>query len=138
MVSITRAQRIAERIREELSELLLYEISDPRLSGVSITEVSVDRELGFANVYVSALEGSERAKEILEGFHSAKSHLRHELALRIDLRTFPQLRFHWDPTFEQADKIERLIASLHEEPQPAAEAPEDDIGQPGEEQEADD
>lgn len=126
MVSITRAQRIAERIREELSELLLYEISDPRLSGVSITEVSVDRELGFASVYVSALEGSERAKEILEGFQSAKSHLRHELALRIDLRTFPQLRFHWDPTFERADKIERLIASLHEEQQPAAGAPEDD------------
>lgn len=126
MVSITRAQRIGERIREELSEMLIYEISDPRLVGVSITEVKVDRELAFASIYVSALEGSERAKEILEGFHSAQNYLRHELAQRIDLRTFPRLRFHWDPTFERADKIERLIASLHQEDQAPGESAQAD------------
>lgn len=126
MVSITRAQRIGERIREELSEMLIYEISDPRLVGVSITEVKVDRELAFASIYVSALEGSERAKEILEGFHSAQNYLRHELAQRIDLRTFPRLRFHWDPTLERADKIERLIASLHQEDQAPGESAQAD------------
>jgi ribosome-binding factor A len=115
MVSKMRAQRIADRIREELSEMLIQEISDPRLSEISVTDVNVDRELSYANIYVSALEGSERSEEVLAGLEHAKGYLRHELAQRIELRTFPYLRFHWDATFEHADKIERLIASLHEE-----------------------
>jgi ribosome-binding factor A len=92
--------------------MLVMEISDPRLAGVSVTDVEVDRELAYAEIYVSALEGSERAREILEGLKHASGYLRHELAQRIDLFTFPRLRFHWDPTFEKADKIERLIATL--------------------------
>lgn len=95
--------------------MLVRDISDPRLLGISITDVSVDRELDFADIYFSALEGSERAKEILEGLEHAKGFLRHELATRIDLRTFPRLRFYWDPTFEKADSIEKLFASLHSE-----------------------
>lgn len=112
MVSKIRSKRIADRIQEELSEMLITELADPRLSGVSITDVTVDRELAFANIYFSSLEGSERADEIDQGFKHAKSFIRHTLAQRIELRTFPQLRFHWDPTFERADRIDALIASL--------------------------
>lgn len=122
MVSKLRAQRIADRIREELSEMLLQEISDPRLVGVSITDVTVDRELAFANIYVSAVEGSERSQEILEGLEHAQGFIRRELSHRIELRTFPKLRFHWDPTFERADHIERLLASLQKESNRGTEA----------------
>lgn len=115
MVSKTRKQRISERIREELSEMLLQEVSDPRLTGISVTDVEVDRELAYANIYVSALEGSSRSQEILEGLEHAQGFLRRELSQRIELRTFPRLRFNWDPTYEKAEKIERLIAELHSE-----------------------
>ncbi len=115
MASKMRAQRIAERIREELSEILITESADPRLVGVSVTDVTVDREIEYANIFVSAVEGSPRAKEILSGLEHAKGFLRSELARRIKLRAFPQLRFHWDPTFERAENIERLLASLHSE-----------------------
>ena len=114
MVSEERSRRIAQRIREELSEMLIFEVSDPRLGGVSITDVRVDRELSFANIFVSAIEGSERKDEILEGFEIAKGFLRRQLAKRVQLRSFPQLRFYWDPSPEHADRIDRLIASLHE------------------------
>jgi ribosome-binding factor A len=114
VVSKLRTERIADRIQQELSELLIAEISDPRLAGVSITDVTVDRELAYAEVYFSALEGTERSRDILDGFNHAQGFLRRELARRIDLRIFPRLRFHWDPTFERADKIERLIASLND------------------------
>ncbi len=117
MVNKTRAQQISDRIQEELSVMLLQEVSDPRLVGVSITGVKVDRELSYAEVYVSALEGSERSPEILEAFRHAQGFLRRELAQRIELRTFPRLRFHWDPTFERAERIDKLIASLHSEEQ---------------------
>jgi len=115
LVSRLRVQRIAERIREELAEILIYEVRDPRLAGISITDVTVDRELAFADIYVSAVEGSERAESVLAGLASAQGYLRRELAHRVDTRIFPRLRFHWDPTFEHAEQIDRLIASLHDD-----------------------
>lgn len=112
MVSKLRAQRIAERIQQDLSEVMLQEVQDPRISGAYITGVKVDRELAFADVYVSAIEGSERSDEIISGLEHAAGFLRSVLAQRIDLRTFPRLRFHWDPTPERAERIERLLDSL--------------------------
>jgi ribosome-binding factor A len=120
VVSKLRATRIAERIREELSEILITQVNDPRLAGISVTDVNVDRELGYANIYVSALEGTSRAKEVLIGLEHAQGYLRSELARRIALRAFPRLRFHWDPTFERAERIEQLIASLHAEQKPSS------------------
>jgi ribosome-binding factor A len=100
--------------------MLIQEISDPRLEGISVTDVKIDRELAYAEIFVSALEGSARSKEILEGLEHAQGYLRKELSQRVELRTFPRLRFHWDPTFERAERIERLIAALHQEENPPA------------------
>jgi ribosome-binding factor A len=116
MPSKVRLQRIADRIREELSQMLIKEINDPRLHQVFITDVRVDRELSFADIYVSAIEGEARSAEILQGMKSAGGFMRRELANRIDLRTFPILRFHWDPTPENADHIEQLLAQIRNEP----------------------
>ncbi len=112
MPSKVRLERIADRFKQELSELLLREISDPRLHQIFVTDVTVDRELAFADIYVSAVEGSARSAEILEGLNSASGFLRRALAARLELRLMPRLRFHWDPTPENADHIEKLLASL--------------------------
>lgn len=114
MPSGVRLQRIADRIRQELSEMLVREISDPRLTLIYVTDVKVDRELAYADVFVSALEGHERSKEILAGLESASGFMRRTLAGRIDLRVFPRLRFHWDPTPENADRVEKALAGLRE------------------------
>lgn len=129
MVSKLRIQRISDRIREDLSELLLQEVSDPRLGGVSITDVKVDRDLGFADIYFSAIEGSSRAAEIQAGFEHSRGFLRRSLAQRIELRVFPRLRFHWDPTFERAERIERIITSLHADENTPPEST-DGVGKP--------
>jgi len=115
MPSGVRLQKIADRIREEISALLIQEVSDPRLHNVFITDVRVDRELAYADVYVSAFEGKSRAPEILQGMESASGFLRRSLASRVELRAFPRLRFHWDPTPENADQIEKVLAQLREE-----------------------
>ncbi|KPL06602.1 hypothetical protein AMJ86_07955 [bacterium SM23_57] len=112
MVSKLRAQRIADRIFEELSILLLMEVSDPRIESASITDVSVDRELAFANIYVSSIEGGEAAPTILEGLNHAKGFIRRSLAQRIQLRSFPRLRFYWDPSPERADRIDKMLNAL--------------------------
>jgi ribosome-binding factor A len=90
------------------------ESNDPRLKGITVSGAEVDKELAFAEIYVSAIEGTQRSQEVLSGLEHAQGYLRRELAHRMDLRVFPRLRFHWDPTLEQADKIERLFISIHE------------------------
>jgi ribosome-binding factor A len=118
MPSAVRLQRIADRIRQDLSEMLIREISDPRLHQIFITDVEVDREMAFADIYVSAVEGAVRSSEILAGLEHASGFLRRELASKIELRTFPRLRFHWDPTPENADHIEHLLAEIRKNERP--------------------
>jgi ribosome-binding factor A len=115
MASQGRANRVAQRIKEELATMVLFDLNDPRIEGVFITDVRVDRELAYANIFVSALEGVERSEEILDGFESASGYIRRKLAQSIDLRSFPQLRFNWDPVPENADRIDKLLASLHDD-----------------------
>lgn len=112
MPSGTRLQRIADRIRQELSEMLIREISDPRLKQIYITDVKVDKELAYADIFVSAVEGTSRTADVLAGLESASGFIRRTLASRVELRAFPRLRFHWDMTPENADRIEKILAEL--------------------------
>ena len=92
--------------------MLIREISDPRLQQIFVTDVKVDRELAYADVYISALEGASRSKDVLAGLESASGYFRRTLASRVELRAFPRLRFHWDVTPENADHIEKILAEL--------------------------
>lgn len=112
MPSGIRIKRIEDRIQQEMSELLVHEVHDPRLKQIFVTDVKVDRELAFANVYVSAIEGAARSEEVLAGLESASGFLRKILSSKVELRAFPKLKFHWDPTPENADHIEKLLAEL--------------------------
>jgi ribosome-binding factor A len=115
MVSKSRARRIGDRIREELSQVLQREVADPRLSMVTVTAVDVDRELAYATVYVTATGSEDRADEVLEAFEGARGFLRHELAARINLRSFPHLRFRWDTSQERGARIDELLNMLSSE-----------------------
>lgn len=110
-----RMKRINDRIKEVLSILLISRIDDPRLAGVSVTDVKVDRELDFANIYVSSLDGAKSSREVIAALNHARGYLKHEIAQEVDLRIMPRLRFFWDPTPERADRIDTLLAQLYEE-----------------------
>ena len=114
MPSGIRLQRIADRVRQELSEMLIRELNDPRLKQIFLTDVKIDRELAYADIYVSAIEGVERSKDVLAGLESASGFIRRTLASRIELRSFPRLRFHWDVTPENADRIEKKLTEIRE------------------------
>ena len=115
MPSNIRLKRIQEQIQKVLTEILESRVNDPRIEGVYITDVTVDRELDYANIYVSALEGEERSEEILEGLQNASGFIRYNLSQEIKLRVMPQLRFYWDTTPERADRIESLLTEIREE-----------------------
>lgn len=111
-MSKIRQQRTAEQIRVILSELVLREIRDPRIRDITITEVRIDRELLYADIYVNALGDESRKHEVLSALDGAKGYLRRELAARLDMRMVPNLHFHWDPTLEHAEHISQLLDSL--------------------------
>lgn len=92
--------------------MLIREVNDPRLKNIFITDVKIDRELAYADIYVSAIEGAGRSAEILAGMESASGFFRKVLSAKVELRAFPRLRFHWDPTPENADHIEKVLAGL--------------------------
>ena len=104
--------RMSDRIHHILSALLLREVSDPRLREVSVTEVKLDPELTYATVYVIALGDATRETEVMAAFRRANGYLRRELGKRIRLRHTPELHFQWDHTFEQADRINKIISNL--------------------------
>jgi ribosome-binding factor A len=114
MTSQARAKRVGDRIREELADLIHREVADPRLHLVTVTSVDVDRDLAFATIYVVATGSDERSDEVLTALEGAKGFLRSELAHRIHLRSFPQLRFQWDYTQTRGARIDELIDLLDE------------------------
>ena len=107
-----RKERVAERIRTVLSEMLLREVNDPRLQGVTVTEVKVDREMNFADIYVNALGEEERAPDILDGLQSASGFLRRAVGNAIDTRNTPELHFHWDATLAYGERLNEIIDNL--------------------------
>lgn len=115
MPSETRARKLGKRIGIELAELLQRDVDDPRLAMVTVTEVDVDRELAFATVYFTTVTGDEDREEILGAFEGARGFLRSQLASRIQLRSFPQLRFRWDQSPDRGARIEELLQILRDE-----------------------
>lgn len=115
MPSEIRMKRIQDQMKRVLTEILETKVNDPRVEGVYITDVSVDRELDYANIYISSLAGHEFAEEMLEGLRNASGFIRYSLSQEIELRTMPKLRFFWDETPEKADRIEMLLEEIREE-----------------------
>ncbi len=115
MATKARARKVAERIREELADILMREVADPRLAMITIMDVNVDRELAYAQVFVFASGEDDRMDEVLSGLEGAQGFLRGRLAARIQLRSFPQLRFLWDASHHRGARIEELLDKLKEE-----------------------
>jgi ribosome-binding factor A len=117
-----KQDRVSGRIRTILSELLLREVSDPRLHGITVTDVELDPELQYARIYVNALGDEERQADVMQGLEHATGFLRREVGKRVRLRKTPELIFHWDETLERSERINKLIASLDIPPAPVEES----------------
>lgn len=104
-----RALRIGEQIRRELSELLRDEIKDPRVSGFSISEVIVSKDLSTAKVFYSPQFDHPNRDELQKGLESSASFLRKQLGKILRTRITPILTFHYDDSLDRYSRIESLI-----------------------------
>ena len=110
-----RVERIAEQIREELSQMLATEVRDPGVGLVTITRVKVTADLSLARVYWTAMgEGKERS-DTAKALARVAPFLRHLLSQRLTLRRVPEVVFHYDESVAAQDRIERIIQELHAE-----------------------
>jgi ribosome-binding factor A len=107
-----RQQRIAEQILEILSEIFTFGVSNPVLSGITVTDVTIDREIRHADVYVTSTEGDEVREEVMQALDKASGFLRSEVAAQMTIQHMPELRFKWDETLEQAQRIDSILDSL--------------------------
>jgi ribosome-binding factor A len=104
-----RTARVSEAVREEISEMVAFELDDPRLIGVHVTDVRVSPDGRYASVRV-ALRGAEREqKAALAALERAAGFLRHELASRLSLRLVPELHFEHDRHPDADSRVEILL-----------------------------
>ncbi len=113
MKPFSRADRVGEHIRRALSELLTKSIHDPRLATVTLSGVDVAADLKLATIHFTVSDGEPT--QALKGFKSAKGFVKRELARRLGLRYMPELRFFYDSSFDQGEKIERIIQYLNQD-----------------------
>ncbi|GIK58301.1 MAG: 30S ribosome-binding factor RbfA [Chloroflexi bacterium] len=111
-MSKIRQQRTAEQMQQLLSEIFRRELNDPRLQDVTVTEVTIDRELEHADVYVNALGDESRQEEVMAALAKASGFLRHEVAGHMSLRKAPHLHFHWDPRLRHFQEVEDILRTL--------------------------
>ena len=104
----SRSQRVAEQIRRELADLLQFEVKDPRVGRITVTEVEVSGDMAHAKVYYSAPPGEHNA-ELQKGLEKSAGFLRGQLAKRMMLRTVPQLHFLYDASIDRGMRLSRLI-----------------------------
>ena len=105
-----RIDRIADQLQRELAGLVQMRMKDPRLGMVTIQHVKVSKDLAWADVYFTLLgQGREEGLEAEQVLTGAAGWLRSQLAAVMRLRTIPKLRFHYDETPEQADRVARLL-----------------------------
>ncbi|ATJ81172.1 30S ribosome-binding factor RbfA [Halomonas beimenensis] len=111
MREFQRTDRVADQLQKELAVLIQREIKDPRLGMVTVSGVTVSRDLGYADVHVTLLgeQDPERIKENLVVLKRAAGFLRSQIARRIKLRHVPELRFHYDESVVRGQRLSSLI-----------------------------
>jgi ribosome-binding factor A len=115
MATSRRVARVAELIKREVSQMLLYGIKDDRVGAgmVSVTDVDVSGDLQHAKVFVSIYGTEEARSETMAGLRSATGYVRSELGQRVRLRRTPEVVFQEDRSIERGTRVLSLINQLN-------------------------
>ncbi len=110
-----RPARVAEEFRHALTRILARGLKDPRVSGlVTVTGAEMSADLKHVTVFVS-VHGEEKVRrKTLRGLSAASGYLKREAARALGLRWVPELRFCYDPSVEEGDRIERLLRDVRD------------------------
>lgn len=120
-----RTERVAEQIREELSQMLATEVRDPGIGLVTLTRVKVSPDLSLARVYWTIIGDKKEREQTKTALTRSAGYVRHLLAGRMTLRRVPEIHFHFDESVAAQDRVEQILLDLKAEE--AARAPQPDV-----------
>lgn len=109
-----RTERIAEQLREEVSQILATEVADPGVGLVTVTRVKVTPDLSLARVYWTLLGDAAERKRTTKALQRAAAFVRHVLATRVTLRRVPEVHFQYDEGLAAHQRVEELLHEIHE------------------------
>ena len=115
MANHLRIEKLQELIKQEVSKMLLYDIKDPRIGFVTVTEVEMTGDLREAKIYVSIMGNDEQVKSSWEGLNSALGFIRREIGKRIKIRFTPEISFALDKSLDYSEHIQKLLLKVKSE-----------------------
>jgi ribosome-binding factor A len=111
MLPYKRSQRVRDLLREEIADIIIHKLKDPRIGFITVTGVDVTDDLKIAVAYISVLKEEEK-KFTLEILNAAKSFIRSELSKRVRMKTVPSLEFKQDASIEYGSRIDELLDEI--------------------------
>ena len=103
--------RISSEVERIISEVILYEIKDPRVCGnVNVTGIILSRDFSHCKVFVQI--NSDDVKEVMQGLKNSSGFVRHVIANQLDMRKTPEISFYIDETIEKMKRIEELLEQI--------------------------
>ena len=112
-MAYNRSERVGEEIRKEIAMMIFGEIHDPRIGFVTITKVSVTKDLRHAKVFFTMRGSEEEREKTSEGLQSASGYIKRELGNRLKLRHIPKFILKFDDPRKSASRIEEIIKDIH-------------------------
>jgi ribosome-binding factor A len=113
MLPYKRSQRVSDLIREEVADIIMYRLKDPRIGFVTVTGAEMTSDLKLARVFVSVLKEEERDLT-LEVLNSSKNFIRTALSKRLRMKFIPEIEFRLDASIEYGIKIDKLLKEIKE------------------------
>lgn len=110
-----RSQRVGELIHEEISNLLLVGLKDPRIGFVTLTHVELTDDLKHAKIFVSVMGKEEEKERTLQGLAAASGFIRKELGRKLQLRHIPDLTFRIDDSLDYSLRINKVLSDIKKE-----------------------
>ncbi len=107
-----RPERFAEALREEIAEVVGFELDDPRVVSATVTEVVVSNDLRDAKVYVFIQGTDSEVNEALKTLRHASTFVRQQVAMNLDVRHAPHLHFVRDTAEENASRVSTILEEL--------------------------
>jgi ribosome-binding factor A len=110
-----RTERVADTIREEISQIVGFELEDPRLTMVTVTDVRLSDNLRDARVYVTISGDEVEHRDALNALRKAAPYVRKQLGLSLNLPRTPEIHFVRDTVEEKGERVDELLRGLNQE-----------------------
>ncbi len=108
-----KVDRLNQIILKEVTEIIQFQLKDPSIGFITITDVDVTNDLSYAKIYVSFLGKKERNEAGMKALQRSKGYIRSELAKKLTIRKIPDLIFKLDETLEKSRKIDEILHQIH-------------------------